>query len=133
MTKCARFSSMCIAVAALLAIHCHSERPAEPGYAPPGFDVQLLEILACPENLTGVRLATRTELNAIDARIRAGTLRQWDGTPRHAPVAAALIREDNRIAYEIREGVPIMLIERALVLDETVGRPDPDKHRSTGA
>ena len=114
---------------ALLVINCRQKRAPEAGYAPPGFDVQLLEILACPENLTSVRLATRNELNVINAKIQSGTLRQWNGTSVQRPIMAALIREDNRVAYEVREGIPIMLIEEALVLDESVGRPHPAEHR----
>ena len=29
----------------------------------------------------------------------------------------------------IQRGVPIMLIDKAVVLDDTVGKPNPDAHR----
>ncbi|HEX7899023.1 MAG TPA: hypothetical protein VF950_14765 [Planctomycetota bacterium] len=97
--------------------------------APPGFDIKLLEILCCPENLTSLRLANRSELRLMNARIKDRGLRLWSGSTRESPLEAALIREDARIAYEIKGGVPILLIDGALVLDSSVGAPEPEKAR----
>jgi uncharacterized protein YbaR (Trm112 family) len=97
---------------------------------PQGFDISLLEIMACPENLTGLRLARQSEIKAINVRIRDGALRRWDEKIINQPLEAVLVREDGKIAYEVRAGIPIMLIEEALVLDSTVGKPDPEKARN---
>jgi len=43
--------------------------------------------------------------------------------------AGMLIRADERIAYMIQDGIPIMLIEKALMLDPSVGPPNPEKYR----
>jgi uncharacterized protein YbaR (Trm112 family) len=97
---------------------------------PRNFDVKLLEVLACPENLTPVRLARRSEIDGVNRRISAGNQRRWGGAPVTTSIDALLVREDNRIGYEVRNGLPVMLIDQALVLDAAVGQPDPKRSRS---
>jgi uncharacterized protein YbaR (Trm112 family) len=96
---------------------------------PAGIEPELVPVLACPENGTSVRFATRRELTAINARIAAHTLRRWGGSLVDAPVTAVLIREDAKIGYEVDDSVPDMIIADALVLDPSVGPPDPKQHR----
>jgi uncharacterized protein YbaR (Trm112 family) len=106
-------------------------KPAEKAVpvVPPGFNEQLLDILRCPENLTVVRLATWKELESANERIKAGTLKTWAGKNVPNSVNAMLIRADNKIGYRFEGAAPVMIIEEALVLDETVGKPDPDRYR----
>jgi uncharacterized protein YbaR (Trm112 family) len=59
--------------------------------ARPGIDRKLLEILVCP--LT-------------------------KGPLRYDPAAQELISDQARLAYPIRDGIPIMLVEEARSLDE---------------
>lgn len=96
---------------------------------PDGFDQRLLEILRCPENLTVLRLATRAELDATTERIKARQIKSWGGKAVTLPIEAMLIRADGKIGYRFEGAAPVMIIEEALVLDATVGVPDPDKHR----
>lgn len=88
---------------------------------PTGFDVSLLDILACPENKTPVRLANRRELDEINTKIREGRALLRSGTTRRKPVAAILIRQDGKIGYVIENGVPVMLIDSAIELQPGVG------------
>lgn len=96
---------------------------------PKGFNGQLLDILRCPENLTAVRLATGKELDSANQRINSGKLKTWAGKIVPSSVDAMLIRADDKIGYRFEGAAPVTLIEDALVLDETVGKPDPEKHR----
>jgi uncharacterized protein YbaR (Trm112 family) len=96
---------------------------------PDGFDQGLLGVLRCPESLTAVRLATRKELDATNERIKTGKLKDWAGKTVTRPVGAMLIRADGKIAYRFADAIPVMVIEEALVLDEAVGEPHPDRHR----
>jgi uncharacterized protein YbaR (Trm112 family) len=106
-------------------------KPAEKAVpvVPKGFNEQLLDILRCPENLTVVRLATRKELDSANERIKAGKLTTWAGNIVSNSVDAMLIRADNKIGYRFEGAAPVMIIEEALVLDEMVGKPNPDKYR----
>ncbi len=92
--------------------------------------MQMLDILACPENLTSVRFATRKEIDSARQRITAGSVKHWDATPITEAFDALLIRADGKIAYAFQGNVPVMLIDKAFVLDESVGKPQPDKYRN---
>lgn len=79
-------------------------------------DQELLQILACPENKTPVRLATDAEIEAVNARIRAGGVKSRGGADVE-PIDGGLIREDGRYLYAIRDDIPIMLIDEAIELE----------------
>jgi uncharacterized protein len=124
-----RIALSVIAIAVLLvAAGCGQQRTEQP-VVQQELKRSLLEILACPENLTPLHLATQREIDSIRDRIRAGTVQYWSGATVTDTFDGLLIRADGKIAYTVQRGVPVMLIERALVLDSTVGKPDPDAHR----
>jgi uncharacterized protein YbaR (Trm112 family) len=106
-------------------------KPAKKAAAvvPDGFDQRILDILRCPENLTVLRLATRNKLDSTNERIKSKMLKNWGDETVTKPVTAMLIRADEKIGYRFEGPAPVMIIEEALVLDKTVGKPDPDKHR----
>jgi len=55
--------------------------------------------------------------------------RTWAGKTVTKPVEAMLIRAGGKLGYYFERAAPVMTIEEALVLDETVSKPDPDKYR----
>jgi len=81
-------------------------------------EASLLEILACPENKTPVRMATAEELDALNARIGAGGVRNRGGEAVTEPLQEGLVREDGRYLYPVRDEIPIMLIDEAIALQE---------------
>lgn len=60
---------------------------------------EVLALLRCPETRQPLRVATAAELATMNP----------------AP-AAALIREDGRVAYPVREGIPVLIVEEAIAL-----------------
>ncbi len=82
-------------------------------------DPELLEILACPENKTPVRLAEPDEVDALNTRIRAGGVTSRGGEPAEE-IEGGLIREDGQFLYAIRDDIPIMLIDEAIPLESAV-------------
>jgi uncharacterized protein YbaR (Trm112 family) len=77
---------------------------------------ELIEILVCPETRQPVRLATSAELEALNARVRAGLLRNRGGEAVPKPIAEGLVREDGKVLYPVDDGIPVMLIEESIEL-----------------
>lgn len=76
---------------------------------------ELLEVLCCPADRSGVRLANESELEALNARIAAGTTNN-SGAAVSDKLEAAIIRVDGTFAYPVREEIPVMLIDEAIPL-----------------
>ncbi len=79
-------------------------------------DAELVHILACPESKEPVRLAEPALIERLNAAIRAGRVRNRGGEAVSEPVDGALVREDGRYLYPIRDDIPIMLVEEAIAL-----------------
>jgi uncharacterized protein YbaR (Trm112 family) len=77
---------------------------------------ELIEILVCPETRQPVQLATSAELEALNARVRAGLLRNRGGEAVPKPIAEGLVREDGKVLYPVDDGIPVMLIEESIEL-----------------
>ena len=53
----------------------------------------------------------------VDAnKIAAGSVKNRAGEVVREPVEGGLVREDGRVVYPVREGIPIMLIDEAIAL-----------------
>lgn len=83
-------------------------------------DEELLSILACPETKQPVRLADADLVRRLNEEIRAGRLRNRDGQTVKEPIEAALVREDGRYLYPVRDDIPAMLIDEGIEVS-TVG------------
>jgi uncharacterized protein YbaR (Trm112 family) len=78
---------------------------------------ELLAILCCPETHQAVAIASPEIVRSLNDRIQKGVLKNQSGQKVSEPIDSALVREDNRIAYIVRRGVPIMLIDQAVPLE----------------
>lgn len=79
-------------------------------------DKALLEILVCPENKTPLHPADAATLEALNARIKAGSAKNRDGQPVSVLVSEGLVREDGKYLYRVDDDVPVMLIGEAIPL-----------------
>lgn len=82
------------------------------------FDQRLLDIVCCPATHLPLKLMPESTLARLNARIGAGTLRFRDDTPVTEPLAQALVTSDDRLAYAIRDDIPLLLEDQAIPLAE---------------
>ncbi len=81
-------------------------------------DEELLKILVCPENKTPVTLADDGLVAKANAAIKAGTLKERSGELVEEAIDGGLVREDKAYMYVITDDIPVMLIDKAIPLDQ---------------
>ncbi|MAM02790.1 MAG: hypothetical protein CMH51_04500 [Myxococcales bacterium] len=79
-------------------------------------DHSLLDILVCPETKQGLRVVESAVLEALNASIASGSVRNRGGGAVTAAVSEALIRADGEVLYPVRDDIPIMLIDESISL-----------------
>jgi uncharacterized protein YbaR (Trm112 family) len=84
-------------------------------------DQALLDILVCPETKTPVALADAALVDAVNQAIAGGGLRNKGGETVTEPIGGGLVREDGKLLYPIRDDIPVMLVEEAIVLPLSAG------------
>jgi len=85
------------------------------------FDKQLLDIICCPATHMPLRLMPETVLERLNGRIESGKLRYRDDSPVTEPMEQALMTEDERLAYPIRDDIPLLLEEFGILIAQGDG------------
>ncbi|GMQ80488.1 MAG: Trm112 family protein [Planctomycetia bacterium] len=83
----------------------------------------LLEILVCPETRTRLRLAEPDLLAALNDAIGRGQIVNQAGDVFTSPLECGLIREDGQVLYPVIDGIPILLMDEAIPLEQLAGGP----------
>jgi uncharacterized protein YbaR (Trm112 family) len=78
---------------------------------------KILELLVCPETKQSLSLMDQSALSIWKKKASNGELKCVGGRTAEDDFEQILTREDGRIGYPIRDGIPILLIERGLKLD----------------
>ena len=79
-------------------------------------DPQLLALLVCPATHQDIALAGPGEVERLIQAIREGAVRTVAGKEADAALDGALVRQDGAVAYPIRDGIPVMLVDEGLVI-----------------
>jgi uncharacterized protein YbaR (Trm112 family) len=77
-------------------------------------DKDLLQILACPETHQALAEAGADLLKRINDRIAAGKAKNKGGADVKDALEAGLVRQDGKILYPIRDGIPVLLIDEGI-------------------
>jgi uncharacterized protein YbaR (Trm112 family) len=75
----------------------------------------LLDLLVCPETRANLALASPDVLKVLNAAAEKGTLTNRGGH-RVARLDAALVRQDNEVAYPVRDDIPLLLLDEQIAL-----------------
>ncbi|WP_295808204.1 hypothetical protein [uncultured Nitratireductor sp.] len=81
----------------------------------------MLQILRCPVTQKGLTLARRDLLGKVNAAIEAGTLRNRDGNVLAGSMDAALVTDDGKVLYPIMDGIPVLLEDESVNLEQLGG------------
>lgn len=80
-------------------------------------DKELLTILVCPETHQPLREAEPALLAKVNEAIRAGKCYNRAGALVADILTEALVREDAKILYPIRDRMPVLLIDEGIPLE----------------
>lgn len=80
------------------------------------FNKQLLDIVCCPATHVALRLMPEARLHRLNLQIEAGGIVRRDDTPVTEALEQALITDDGRLAYPVRDGIPILLEEQGILI-----------------
>ena len=82
---------------------------------------KLLEILCCPATKVSVKELDSARLEKLNAAVSSGNVAYEGGESVSAPVEEALITEDGKTVYEVRNGIPMMLVEKGIPTGQIAG------------
>ena len=79
-------------------------------------DSKLLSILCCPETRQPLSQAGEDCIALLNNAIKAGTLKNVAGEAITEPLTEALTTPDGSRVYPVREGIPVLLADEAILL-----------------
>lgn len=77
---------------------------------------ELLPIICCPQSRQPLSLLDGDGLVRLNRRIAQGEIRNAAGETVTLPLEKALVREDGRIAYPVRDSIPLLVVEEGIPL-----------------
>ncbi len=81
-------------------------------------DADLLDIICCPVTRLPLQLLSAERLQALNRRIEEGGLVGRDGEQLTEPLTEALVTRDGKLAYPVRDGIPVLLEDCGIVLSQ---------------
>ena len=79
-------------------------------------DAELLKLLRCPETRQPLTPDAAGLLARLSGRIATGKLRNCGGQALQEKLPAGLVREDGKYLYPVRQDIPVMLLDEAILL-----------------
>lgn len=80
------------------------------------FDRRLLDIVCCPVTYLPLDVLPEATLHRLNGLIRERKIQSCDHQAVTEPLEEALMTRDGRLAYPIRDGIPVLLEEHGILL-----------------
>ncbi len=80
------------------------------------FDAALLDILCCPVTRLPLERLSPTRLERLNALAAEGRLKNRGGASVGARLEEALVTRDGKLAYPVRDGIPVLLEDEGIEL-----------------
>ena len=78
---------------------------------------QMLDRICCPEKHSSLSVATQESVARLNTAIKAGKVSNIGGDKVEEEVEDLVVREGGDVAYPVRRGIPILIVEEGIRID----------------
>lgn len=87
----------------------------------PEMDKRLLDIICCPVTHLPLELLDADRLDRLNAAIAGGSIRNHGDQPVGTALQEALVTNDGRFVYPVRDGIPHLLEDECIAWNQLHG------------